>query len=104
LRVLARLQQRLPQLLGGGIARARKNYERAISIAPANTVTRIYFAELLLDQGEIEQAHAELQIVLNAALDPDWSFEINRDRLLAKKLMKNLTRESAARRSRKPTL
>src|SRR5882762_2917892 len=41
LRVLARLQQRLPQLLGGGIARARENYERAISIAPANTVTRI---------------------------------------------------------------
>jgi len=27
-------------------------------------------AELLLDPGEIEQAHAELQIVLNAALDP----------------------------------
>jgi len=90
--VLARLQHRLPQILGGGITRARENYDRAISIAPANTVTRIYFAALLLDQGEIERAKAELQVVLNAPLDPDWSFEINRDQQLAKEIAARLIR------------
>jgi tetratricopeptide (TPR) repeat protein len=93
LRVLARLQHRLPQVLGGGIARARENYERAISIAPANTVTRIYFAELLLDQGESERAQAELQVALNARLDPVWSFEINRDQQLAKEMIGKLVQD-----------
>ena len=49
LRVLGRLQHKLPVWLGGGAARARACYESAINVAPQNTVTRIYFAELLID-------------------------------------------------------
>lgn len=84
LRVLARLQHQLPRFMGGGVKLARANFERAIAIAPANTVTRIYFAELLLAIGETDRARAELEHVLSAALDPDWAFEIARDQLLAK--------------------
>ena len=87
LRVLARLQHKLPRLLGGGLARARENYERAISVAPANTVTRIYFAELLLEFGEVDRAQAELEAVLNAPRDPDWLFEADRDQRLAKQML-----------------
>jgi hypothetical protein len=91
LRVLARLQHKLPRLLGGGFAQAQANYERAIIIAGANTVTRIYFAELLLEMGAVERAVAELKFVLSAPLDPDWTFEITRDQRLARKMIKQLS-------------
>ena len=90
LRVLARLQHKLPRWLGGGVADARANFERAIGIAPEATVTRIYFAELLVDLGEVKLAREELESVLSVPLDPDWSFEINRDRQLAKELIGKL--------------
>jgi len=89
LRVLARLQHKLPRWLGGGAARARTNFERAIDIAPANTVTRIYFAELLLEVGETTRARSELENVLSAPFDPEWAFEVERDRQLAKKMLAN---------------
>lgn len=91
LRVLARLQHKLPQLLGGGFARARANYERAISIAGANTVSRIYFAELLLDLGAVELAMAELRVVVGVPIDPDWAFEIARDQRLAREMLRQLS-------------
>lgn len=90
LRVLARLQHKLPRLLGGGNIRAHHNFERAISIAPTNTVTRIFFAELLQETGAVDRALLELQAVLTAPRDPDWAFEIARDQRLAEELMKKL--------------
>lgn len=84
LRVLARLQHKLPRLLGGGRQAAAKNYEKAIAIAPNNTVTRIYFAELLLETGDEARAHRELEAVLQVAPSPEWAFEIERDQELAR--------------------
>jgi uncharacterized membrane-anchored protein len=91
LRVLARLQHKLPPLLGGGAAQARANFERAIRIDPANTVTRIYFAELCLAAGETARGRSELEHVLNAPFDPDWAFEIKRDRRLATEMLASLS-------------
>ena len=88
LRALARLQHKLPRLLGGGPAQARENYERAIKLAPNNTVTRIYFAELFFEIGETNRARAELEAVLDAPFDPAWAFEIERDRKIARELLK----------------
>lgn len=90
LRVLARLQHKLPRLLGGGRQTAAENYEKAIAIAPHNTVSRIYFAELLLETGDEAGAHRELAAVLQVASDPDWAFEIGRDQALARKMMSHL--------------
>lgn len=88
LRVLARLQHKLPRWLGGGLPHARRNYETAITLAPENTVTRIYFAELLLEVGERDRARAELELVLSVPDDPDWAFEIERDRRTARELLR----------------
>lgn len=93
LRVLARLQHKLPRLLGGGVPKARANFERALGIAPANTVTRIYFAELLLDVGETTRARSELEQVLNVPFDPAWAFETERDQRLAKEMLKKLSHD-----------
>lgn len=90
LRVLARLQAELPRWLGGGRSRALANFERAIASAPSNTVTRIYFAELLLDIGETSRARAELELVHSVAFDPDWAFEIARDQQRAREMLARL--------------
>lgn len=92
LRVLARLQHRMPRLLGGDNALARANFEKAINLAPTNTVTRLYFAELLLDEGESERARLELEMLLVAPTDPAWSFETERDRELAREMIEKLKR------------
>jgi tetratricopeptide (TPR) repeat protein len=90
LRVLARLESKLPFLLGGNRLKARKRYTEAIEIAPANTVTRLYFAELLLDLKEREEARRQLETILQAELDGVWDFEIKRDKKLAQKLLKKI--------------
>jgi uncharacterized protein (TIGR02996 family) len=97
LRVLARLQHKLPRWLGGGVGKARENFEQAIRLAPANTVTRIFFADLLLEAGEVRRARNELEQILNGPFDPDWAFEIERDRALAKEMIRNLTLDSSER-------
>ncbi len=83
LRVLGRLQHRLPKWLGGGYEPARANFERAVEIGPDNTVTRIYFAELLSDIGDVSGARAQWEAILASSANPDWAFETERDRKLA---------------------
>jgi tetratricopeptide (TPR) repeat protein len=90
LRVLARLQHKLPRLLGGGRARARSNFERAIELEPANTVTRLYFAELLLETGDTSRVRLELEAIMSATPDNDWAFEQERDRQLARTMLDGL--------------
>ena len=72
---------------GCGALRARANFDNAIALAPANIVTRIYFAEFLSALGENDRARSELEHALNAPLDPYWAFEIARDRRLAKEML-----------------
>jgi tetratricopeptide (TPR) repeat protein len=88
LRVLATLQYKLPRWLGGGTQRARANFERAIEIAPSNTVTRLYFAQMLMETGAIAQACTHLEAILNIRDDPAWAFEIKRDRCVAREMLK----------------
>ena len=92
LRVLARLQHKLPRLVGGGTTRARANFERAVKLAPANTVTRLYFAEMLLETGDKERGRIELETLLNAPHDPSWGFEAERDRKLARRMLEEMRR------------
>jgi hypothetical protein len=87
LRVLARLQHKLPRLLGGGTSRARANFERAINLAPANTVTRLYFSEMLLETGDKTGARTQLKALLNAPPDSQWAFESARDQMIARKML-----------------
>jgi tetratricopeptide (TPR) repeat protein len=90
LRVLARLQHKLPRLFGGGRRRARAAFERAIELAPSNTVTRLYFAEMLLEGGDGARARSELEAILNAPPDTAWTFETARDRRRAIELLEGL--------------
>ncbi len=90
LRVLARLESKLPFILGGRKKHAKKHYEQAIEIAPTNTVTRIYFAELLLELKKKAEARKHLEIILQTELDGVWDFEIKRDKKSAKNLLQKI--------------
>jgi hypothetical protein len=85
-RVLGRLEYKLPKIFGGSIDRSRMHFEEALRIAPQNSVTRIYFAELLIDQRELSFATYQLDLVLSSSFDPEWAFEIERDKRLAVEL------------------
>ena len=89
LRVLARLEHKLPAILGGSRRRARLSFEKAIALAPTNTVTRIYYAEMLREEGNTNNARQQLEAILSAPHDPDWSFEIERDQSLAREILSN---------------
>ena len=47
-------------------------------------MTRIYFAELLLESGDRDLAREQLEFVLNVSADPAWAFEIERDQQIAR--------------------
>ncbi|HEY0004652.1 MAG TPA: TRAP transporter TatT component family protein [Pyrinomonadaceae bacterium] len=90
LRVLARLEHRLPTFLGGSRKRACALFQRAISLDQRNTVTRLYFAELLLETGDTAGARRELEALLRTPPDPAWAFEDARDRQLAEKMLRRI--------------
>lgn len=95
LRVLARLEAKLPTWLGGGRERASADFEKALALAPANTVTRLYFAELLIEAGDEARALSELETLLAAPLDPAWAFETERDRRLAQAMLRRVKGKKA---------
>ncbi|HEY7546347.1 MAG TPA: TRAP transporter TatT component family protein, partial [Blastocatellia bacterium] len=56
LRVLGRLYHKAPRFLGGSFKRSHECFDQALAIAPSNSVTLIYAAELALDLKEQNRA------------------------------------------------
>lgn len=103
LRVLGRLEHKsskvipkvIPKVIskgmgGGSLERSRNYYDRALAIAPTNSVTLVYAAELEIDCRNSKKAVCLLERVLSLPIDPDWEFENIRDKNLAKSLLEAL--------------
>ena len=90
LRVLARLEHRAPRFLGGNRKRSRAYFTRALAIAPGNSVTLLYAAELALDEGEQERAAGLLEEIIASPSEPEWEFENSRDREIARSLLERI--------------
>ena len=90
LRVLGRLAHKAPRLLGGSLRKSEKYYNRALEIAPANTVTLRYAAELAMARKQTPRAERLLERLLSLPDDPDWEYESRRDRELARELLKRM--------------
>jgi hypothetical protein len=90
LRVLGRLEHKSPRVLGGSLSRSLRYYERALAIAPANTVTLVYAAELEIDRSDFKRAALLLETIIGLPVDPDWEFENIRDKNLAKSMLRRL--------------
>ena len=90
LRVLGRLDHRAPRILGGNRKRSRRLLDRALAIAPSNSVTLIYAAELAIANGERDRASNLLRQVIQSPIDAEWEYETKRDRELARALLEQL--------------
>lgn len=90
LRVLGRIAHKAPRLLGGSPKRSRNFFDRALQIAPLNSVTLVYAAEQAVDISDRARAKGLLERVLKSDLDPDWEYENKRDRALAEAMLKSL--------------
>ncbi len=91
LRVLGRLEHKAPRLLGGSRRRSRECFDRALRIAPDNTVTLLYAFEREFEYGDRARAIRMLEQVVRTDIDPEWEFENQRDREIARSLLISLT-------------
>jgi len=92
LRVLGRLEHKAPGFLGGSLKRSQKYFDRALEIAPRNSVTLMYATELAIDKGERDRAVSLLERIIAAPVDPEWEYENRRDQELARLKLNELGR------------
>lgn len=74
-RALGRWYFKVPGLFGGSNRKSEEHLRRALTYNPNSTISHYFLAETLLDEGKKEEARAELQKVIDAPLDPDWTPE-----------------------------
>ena len=74
-RGLGRWYFKVPGLFGGSRTRAEQHLRASLKYNPNSTASHLFLAEVLLDEGRKADARAELQQVLDAPLDPDWTPE-----------------------------
>ncbi len=96
LRVLGRLEHKAPWFIGGSRKRSREYFDRALALAPTNSVTALYAAELAADSGEPDEAARLLKIIIDAPVDPEWEFENLRDRKRAVAMLERLRERQEA--------
>src|SRR5262245_12332115 len=72
-RALGRWYFKVPSLFGGSNSRAEQHLRASLKYNPQSTITHFFLAEVLIDDDRRDAARAELQQVLDAPLDPDWT-------------------------------
>jgi tetratricopeptide (TPR) repeat protein len=74
-RALGRWYYKVPGMFGGSTARSEEHLRKSLTYNPDSTATHYFLAETLLGAGRKEEARAELQKVIDAPLDPQWTPE-----------------------------
>ena len=92
-RGLGRWDYRVPGMLGGDKKRSVEELERALKIAPGNSLTKLYLAETYLDLGRKNDATAQLNEILAMQPDPRWSVEHKENVEEANKLLSKLVKK-----------
>jgi tetratricopeptide (TPR) repeat protein len=74
-RALGRWYFKVPRLFGGSNKEAEAHLRASLKYNPQSTASHFFLAEVLLDDGRKAEARAELQKVLDAPLNPDFTPE-----------------------------
>jgi tetratricopeptide (TPR) repeat protein len=87
-RALGRWYFKVPRLFGGSHKQAEQHLRASLGYNPNSTASHFFLAEVLLDDDRKAEAREELQRVLDAPLDPEWTpedreFKEKASRLLA---------------------
>ena len=89
-RALGRYYHKVPSLFGGSMSRAEQHLRASLVYDESSTVSRYFLAELLVDAKRVAEARTELQRVLDAPLNPDWTPEGKEFKQRAAALLANL--------------
>jgi hypothetical protein len=74
-RALGRWYFKVPSLFGGSKEKSVEHLKRSLTYYPTSTASHLFLAETLLSMDRNTEAQAELQQVLDAPLDPEWTPE-----------------------------
>src|ERR1700674_2109845 len=74
-RALGRWYFEVPGLFGGSNTKAEAHLRASLKYDAQSTVSHFFLAEVLVNEGRKDEARAELQKVLGAAVDPEWAPE-----------------------------
>lgn len=74
-RALGRWYYKVPGLFGGSKQKSEEHLRKSLTYDPNSTASHYFLAETLIDEGRKADARIELQNVLDAPLDPDWTPE-----------------------------
>ncbi len=74
-RALGRWYAKVPSLFGGSHKQAEAHLRASLTYDQESTASRFFLAELLIDEGRKDEARQELQRVIDAPLDPQWTPE-----------------------------
>jgi hypothetical protein len=86
-RALGRWYFKVPGLFGGSNRKSEEHLRKSLTYNPNSSASHFFLAETLLDMGRKADALAELQLVIDGPVDPDWAPEDREFKELAKKLL-----------------
>jgi tetratricopeptide (TPR) repeat protein len=90
-RALGRWYFKVPGLFGGSHKEAEAHLRASLKYNPNSTASHFFLAEVLVDAGRKAEARAELQKVLDAPLNPDWTPEDQEFKQKARGLLPTIT-------------
>jgi hypothetical protein len=89
-RALGRWYFKVPGLFGGSDKQSETHLRASLKYHPTSTASHFFLAELYLDDNRKAEARKELQAVLDAPLDPEWTPEDREFKQKARKALTNL--------------
>jgi tetratricopeptide (TPR) repeat protein len=91
-RALGRWYFRVPRLFGGSMDEAERHLRASLTYNQQSTASHYFLAELMLKTGRQAEARGELNAVLDAPLDPEWTPEDREFKEKARQLLDTLTK------------
>jgi tetratricopeptide (TPR) repeat protein len=92
-RVLGRLYAKAPFFKGGSKSKAIEWLNKSMELCPNDTQTRMFLAEIYMDQNKKNLAIEQLKAILNVVPDPGWIPENKENKMLAEKMLAQLEKK-----------
>jgi tetratricopeptide (TPR) repeat protein len=89
-RVLGRVYSKAPWFKGGSKSKAIESLNESLKLCPNDTQTRMFLADIYIDQGKKDLAIAQLRTILTVEPDPGWIPENKENKMLAEKMLAQL--------------
>jgi tetratricopeptide (TPR) repeat protein len=89
-RVLGKLYSKIPFFKGGSKSKAISYLNESVGLCSSDTQSRIFLAEVYIDDGKKSLAMQQLELVLKQEPDPNWVPETRANQKIAEKMLSEL--------------